>query len=281
MKSKINFNGNEEQPEESAAALTALLKNYHTPEGASPTEEELVAFIDHKLDDIEEARVKSHIARDKVVYNRWISQVTHLQSLEKQSVHSRSNSLPIFHKIANFLNSTWIKSAMTAAAAGVLILVLTPGQKNIDDYYTNFPMALEEMANLGFQAKALPFGKKPTLIAAVEWGVYKRVQTVLSEEKIRESKWRFLTSSKPVPTSQVSGDMINLAVEIGEYSILQHTYCRQNTIARDEFLEATNQYTRSLITEMNRITVSEKLGISFNENSSASCKFSEEILKLL
>ena len=272
---------NDNDNDEIALALTALTKPAEPLEGDRPTVEALSAFIDGTLNDDQIAHIKRFLAHDSETYNRWISLITSEQALMDTATDSNDVTESKGFSLTAWLSLPWLKPlAGGMAVAGLFMLMINPAPQTLDDLYMNYPPVIPSTDQSFESLPTRSMGVvKPILEQALEYGVQKRAQQLLSSQEFKESGFANLQSERPTATESITDPMIDMTIEAGEFALLQQYHCDSaSSVTREEFLNDSQAYTEQLIEQLSESGVLSELNIEPQQMAVSTCALSKQLL---
>jgi hypothetical protein len=207
--------------------------------GAEPTDEELAALYENKLDSTRRAQIMSHIANSPALHTRWIRYVETLSYLNVPVKELPKTQINNKNRFSTFIDNLFNKKSVFAggfATAAILVIVVSilPQQNDIDvqlslnGAYDQWGGSLEQEWN------QLPTGQKPTPNYASDRSFFSEpkekseLQQVLetgfkiSMNKIGKKPFKDYGIDSSILSTVSSADVSN-SMTASHYEALKHT----------------------------------------------------------
>lgn len=157
------MSSNNAEQKQRASVLLGLRMTREEPMFASPTDEELTAMLENRLDTTRAAQIRHSIAHDPAVFSRWMAVVEmaetlHLAGFAKAPGKAASDTPSLISRIkalfSNPLQGLAAGGGLAAAALAVVVVINMPTQydSGVDQLYDSY----------GQQWQSLPSQVLPT-----------------------------------------------------------------------------------------------------------------------
>ncbi len=168
--------------------------------GLAPSDEELTALYENRLDTTRRAQVLAYIANDQEIHERWIRCVetlAYIDELETTQTNTVKNKKNFFRSALEYLTAKPVLSGgFSTAAIIVLVMAILPQQQEI-----NIQLSLNEAysswgGSLPTEWDALASDQKPT-------PTYSSKRSFFDEPKVKSSIQRVLETGFKISLSTI------------------------------------------------------------------------------